>query len=114
MTLKFKIRKAFANLINQIAFARLRRTTKSRQVLRDQKVRYQGKTWLVMDYIDFAAQRIPPMFDPLGNAIDHVHRARQWYYKYDFRGVRYYFKSLRRSIRYMKVQSEVRKEVAHV
>jgi hypothetical protein len=95
-----------SNLINWYQYNRLKRTTRSRQVLRDQKVEYDGKKWLVMDYIDHAAGKIPAMFDNKGELIDHVHRARLWYYKFDFAGVLYYFKSLRRSLKYMKIAKQ--------
>jgi hypothetical protein len=90
--------KLISNLINRFQFQCLRRTKKSRQVLRDQKIEFKGKKWLVMDYIDWESKRIPPMFQD-GQIVDHHHRARQWYYKYDWKGVRYYFKALHRSIK---------------
>lgn len=96
--------KLLTTLNNNYQFRRLKRTKKSRQVLRDQKVNYKGRVWLVMDYIDDAAAKVPPMLQPDGTPIDHQHRARQFYYKYDWKGVQYYFKALRRSLKYMKVQ----------
>jgi len=93
--------KIIANLINKWQFSKLKRTNKSRQVLRSQNVVVDGVTMHVVDWIDKEAAKLPKMINQ-GKPVDHQFRARKFYYTYDLAGANYYFKAMCRTLKHMK------------
>ena len=96
--------KLFTFLHNQWDLRRLKRTKKSRQVLRAQKYIVHGNVITSMDYADFVASTLPMIIDSKGHPIDHKMRIRKSYMLYDMPGIQYYAKSILRTAKYMKTE----------
>ena len=100
--------KLLDQLINRYQLNLLKPTKKTRTELRHQKFVVRGVTVLGLDYADSVASQMPTLYH-LGKLVDHKQRIRRMYYKFDLAGINYYYKSVHRMIKYVRVQTPNKK-----
>lgn len=94
------------NIFNFIRFIGLRKTTKSRQVLRNQWLNVAGKKMYPMHYLEYVASQLPTITKK-GQPIDHLMRLKHFYYTYDLPGVNYYIHVTRKQSQKLIKKSKV-------
>lgn len=78
----------------------LEKVEKNRVQMRHQfvTVKIQGKAveMAIMKYIDLVASEFTKIVDKDGKAVDHKQKMRQIYYRYGWRGLKFYIKRMKR------------------
>lgn len=84
------------NLVYALRFKLLRKTKKSRQQLRAQRLNLGGKMVSAATWIDRVSQRLPPYQD---GKITHHDRMWWWYSHYDVKGLNLYLGMVKRKVK---------------
>jgi enoyl reductase-like protein len=83
-------------LINRWEFSRLKQTTKTRTMLRNQIFMVENKEMNAMRYIDYVCEKLPAMWNKKGELIVHADLMQKYYFKFDLPGINYYIRMVRR------------------
>jgi hypothetical protein len=97
--------KLLVKLINFWHYKRLKRTKLTRQQMRQQLVKVEGRIVRGIDYADQVALLLPRIMER-GKQVNHQQRLRKLYYVFGLPGIKWYTKSMLRMVKYMKKASK--------